>query len=27
LKNYEDIEEITGNEITTDYLKNLIDKK
>jgi 2-methylisocitrate lyase-like PEP mutase family enzyme len=27
LKNYEGIEEITGNEITTDYLKNLLDKK
>ena len=26
LKNYEGIEEITGNEITTDYLKNLIHK-
>ena len=27
LKNYEGIEEITGNEITTDYLKKLVDKK
>jgi 2-methylisocitrate lyase-like PEP mutase family enzyme len=27
LINYEGIEQITGNEITTDYLKNLIGKK
>ena len=27
LKNYEGIEEITGNEITSDFLKSLIDKK
>lgn len=27
LKNYEGIEEITGNGIMTDYLKNLHDKK
>jgi len=27
LKNYEGIEEITGNGITTDYLKNLPGKK
>lgn len=27
LKNFEGIEEITGNEITTEYLKNLVDKK
>ena len=27
LKNYEAIEEITGNEVTSDYLKDLIDKK
>ncbi|MEO6221130.1 MAG: isocitrate lyase/phosphoenolpyruvate mutase family protein [Ginsengibacter sp.] len=26
LKNYEGIEAITGNEITTDYLKSLVDK-
>lgn len=27
LKNYEGIEEITANEITTDYLKRLVDNK
>lgn len=27
LKNFEAIEEITGNEVTTDFLKSLLDKK